>query len=101
MYTLQTIIFIYPPIGKLRKLTEAMSQVVDDFMIVSFVMLDSTDEDSIEEVLIRTDHAVQYGEDQEVKENDYDGEEAGGTNFEETDNIDAFGDDYGYGNDGF
>jgi hypothetical protein len=94
----------YLPIvsGKLRKLTDAMSQVVDDFMIVSFVMLDSTDEDSIEEVLIRTDHSVQYGEDQEVKETDYDGEEEPGvSSFEETENIDAFGDDCGYGGDGF
>jgi len=44
---------------KLKKLTEAMSSVVDDYMLVSFVLLDVTDEDSIEEVLVRTDHAVQ------------------------------------------
>ncbi len=46
---------------KLRRLTRAMSSIVDDYMIVSFVMLDVSEEDSIEEVLARTDHAVQYG----------------------------------------
>jgi hypothetical protein len=67
--------------GKLRKLTEAMCTVVDDYMLVSFVMLDVSDEESIEEVLLKTDHAVQYGEDIEPKEprnvddGDYDFEE--------------------------
>jgi GTPase SAR1 family protein len=46
---------------KLKSLTRAMSSIVDDYMIVSFVMLDVSDEDSIEEVLARTDHAIQYG----------------------------------------
>lgn len=54
--------------GKLKKLTEAFSTVVDDYMMVSFVMLDITDEESIELVLSHTDHAVQYGEDIEPKE---------------------------------
>lgn len=47
--------------GSMRKLTEAMSSVIDDFMMVSFVMLDVSDEDSIEEVMARTDHCIQYG----------------------------------------
>jgi len=54
--------------GKFKGLTQALSSVVDDFMLVSFVMLDATDEESIEEVLIRTDSAIQYGEDLEPKE---------------------------------
>lgn len=54
--------------GRLKGLTQAMSAVVDDYMLVSFVLLDITDEDSIEEVLLRTDHAIQYGEDLEPKE---------------------------------
>lgn len=54
--------------GRLKGLAQAMSNVVDDYMIVSFAMLDVSDEDSIEEVLMRTDHAVQYGEDLEPKE---------------------------------
>lgn len=65
---------------KLRRLTEAMSSVIDDYMMVSFVCLDPTDEDSIDEVLARTDHAIQYGEDLEPKEPKFDdiGEEEGG-----------------------
>jgi len=64
--------------GKLRGLTQAMSAVVDDYMLVSFCLLDITDEDSIEEVLYRTDHAIQYGEDLEPKEpRDEDLEEGG------------------------
>ena len=66
---------------RLRKLTQAISSVVDDYMMVSFVTLDVSDEDSIAEVLSFTDHAVQFGEDAEHKEpaediddnGDYDG----------------------------
>lgn len=47
--------------GKLKKLTQAMCSVIDDYMIVSFVMLDISDEDSIDNVLYRTDHVIQYG----------------------------------------
>lgn len=54
--------------GKLKKLTEAMCSVVDDYMMVSFVMLDVSDEESIEEVLMKTDHAIQYGEDAEPRD---------------------------------
>ncbi len=61
---------------KMKKLTGAMSSVIEDYMIVSFVMLDITDEDSIDEVLARIDHAIQYGEDLEPKEL-LDGEEGG------------------------
>ena len=47
--------------GKLKKLTQALCSVLDDYMLVSFVMLDVSDEESIEEVLMKTDHAIQYG----------------------------------------
>lgn len=56
--------------GKYRKLTEAMSNIIDDYMIVSYVMLDMHDEDSINDVLYRCDEAIQYGEDVEPKEPD-------------------------------
>jgi hypothetical protein len=39
----------------------AYRSVIDDYMMVSFVMLDVSDEDSIEEVLYRIDHCSQYG----------------------------------------
>ena len=46
---------------KMKKLNKAISSVVDDYMMVSFVMLDISDEDTIEDVMARTDHAIQYG----------------------------------------
>lgn len=53
---------------KLKSLTQAISSVVDDYMMVSFVMLDISDEESITQVLALTDHAIQYGEDAEHRE---------------------------------
>ncbi|CAE7566776.1 gpn3 [Symbiodinium microadriaticum] len=71
--------------GKLKNLTSAIASVVDDYMMVGFVMLDIKDEDSLIAVLAHTDHAVQYGEDAEPKEpvdadmpDDYDGGGGGG-----------------------
>jgi GTPase SAR1 family protein len=46
---------------KLKRLNRAISTIIDDYMLVSFVMLDITDEESIEDVLARTDHIMQYG----------------------------------------
>lgn len=62
--------------GKLKKLTEAICSVVDDYMLVNFVLLDISDEDSIEEVVAYTDHAVQYAEDTEPRDSNYNIEEA-------------------------
>jgi hypothetical protein len=52
----------------MRRLTSAISSVVDDYMMVGFVMLDPTEEESIELVVQHTDHAIQYGEDLEPKD---------------------------------
>jgi len=41
---------------------------IDDFSMVSFMPLDSTDEDSVGTILSHIDNAVQYGEDEEPKE---------------------------------
>lgn len=54
--------------AKLQQLTRAIGSVVDDYMIVSFTMLDVSSEDSIELVLAHVDNAMQYGEDLEPKE---------------------------------
>jgi hypothetical protein len=35
--------------------------VIDDYMMVSFAMMDISDEESIEDVLYRIDHCTQYG----------------------------------------
>lgn len=51
-----------------RKLTEAIGSVIDDYMMIGFVMLDINDEDSITAVIAHTDHAIQYGEDIEPTE---------------------------------
>ncbi len=48
-----------PP--KLKALSQAIGSVLDDYMIVSFVLLDITDEESIEEVMAKTDYIIQYG----------------------------------------
>jgi hypothetical protein len=51
----------HQPNQRLARLTSASSGVVDDFMMVSFVLLDQTDEESIEEVVSHCDRAVKYG----------------------------------------
>ena len=50
-----------PAARRLSRLTSAISSVIDDYMIVSFIMLDPTEEESIEDVLAKTDHTIQYG----------------------------------------
>lgn len=48
-------------------------------MMVSYVPLDITDEDSLDLVLYHTDHAIQYGEDLEPQDPaDFDGDIEGG-----------------------
>jgi len=46
---------------KLRTLSRALGSVLDDYMLVNFVLLDMNVEDSIEDVLARCDHIIQYG----------------------------------------
>lgn len=56
--------------GKQRKghkLTEAICSLIDDYSMVSFIPLNSMDEDSVDYVLSHVDHTIQYGEDQDVK----------------------------------
>mmetsp|Transcript_17462 Transcript_17462/g.37856 ORF Transcript_17462/g.37856 Transcript_17462/m.37856 type:complete len:334 (+) Transcript_17462:18-1019(+) len=52
---------------KRDRLTEAISSLLDDFSMVSFLPLNITDEESIDLVLMAVDHTVQYGEDAEVR----------------------------------
>jgi GPN-loop GTPase len=52
------------------RLSDAISQLLDDYSMVSFVPLNIKDEDSLEHVLATVDHAIQYGEDVEVRERD-------------------------------
>jgi GTPase SAR1 family protein len=55
---------------KRYKLTEAICSLLDDYTMVSFLPLNITDEDSMDHVLATMDHAIQYGENQEVDTGD-------------------------------
>jgi GPN-loop GTPase len=65
-----------------QRLTDSISQVLDDYTMVSYVPLNIKDEESIDHVLSCVDAAIQYGEDLEVRgfdeevgdDHDYDGE---------------------------
>ncbi|KAJ1969098.1 hypothetical protein IWQ62_000839 [Dispira parvispora] len=51
-----------------HNLNRALAHLLHDYSMVTFIPLDSTDEDSIEYLLSSIDHAIQYGEDLEPKE---------------------------------
>jgi GTPase SAR1 family protein len=57
---------------KWNRLTEAICCLLDDFSMVGFIPLNINDEDNISHVLATVDHAIQYGEDLEVRGADYD-----------------------------
>lgn len=57
---------------KWNRLTEAICSLLDDFSMVGFIPLNINDEDNISHVLATVDHAIQYGEDLEVRGADYD-----------------------------
>mmetsp|Transcript_17958 Transcript_17958/g.24872 ORF Transcript_17958/g.24872 Transcript_17958/m.24872 type:complete len:302 (+) Transcript_17958:142-1047(+) len=52
---------------KRNRLTEAICTLLDDFSMVSFCPLNIMDEDSLDHALQIVDHAIQYGEDLDVK----------------------------------
>ncbi|KAL7551103.1 hypothetical protein ACHAWF_014299 [Thalassiosira exigua] len=58
--------------AKWNRLTEAICSLLDDYSMVGFVPLNINDEDSISHVLATVDHAINYGEDLEVRGADYD-----------------------------
>ena len=49
------------------QLTDAIVGLLDDYSMVSFMPLNIRDEDSVDHVLSTVDHAIQYGEDLEVR----------------------------------
>ncbi len=59
------------------RLTEAICSLLDDYSMVGFIPLNINDEDSIAHVLATVDHAIQYGEDLEVRGADYDDDVGG------------------------
>mmetsp|Transcript_57438 Transcript_57438/g.66338 ORF Transcript_57438/g.66338 Transcript_57438/m.66338 type:complete len:358 (+) Transcript_57438:129-1202(+) len=56
-----------------QRLTDSISQLLDDYSMVSFIPLNIRDEDSIDNVLACVDQSIQYGEDLEVR--DYTGDD--------------------------
>lgn len=77
-----------------RRLNAAVAALLDEFSLVSFLPLDSTDEESLGVVLGNLDMALQYGEDAEVRVRD--DEEPGGRG----DDGDGDGGGGGFGGDG-
>lgn len=57
---------------KYQRLSEAIGRLIEDFSLVRFVPLNLTDEESISDLLLIIDNIIQYGEDTEVKQVDYD-----------------------------
>jgi GTPase SAR1 family protein len=57
-----------------HRLTDAICQLLDDYSMVSFLPLNINEEESVEHVLATVDHAIQYGEDLEVRGADDDDE---------------------------
>jgi hypothetical protein len=55
-----------------RRLNTAVASLLDEFSLISFLPLDSTDEESLGVVLGNLDMALQYGEDADVKVRDDD-----------------------------
>lgn len=53
---------------RFKALNSAMATMLDDYGLVKFLPLDPTDEESINDVLLQADLAIQYGEDLEPKE---------------------------------
>lgn len=59
------------PCFRYHKLTNALGKVLDDFSLVRYVPLNINKEESLTDVLIQTDFALQYGEDFDVKGKDF------------------------------
>lgn len=62
---------------RFRRLNAAVAGLLDEYSLVSFVPLDITDEDSIGEVLLQIDMAIQYGEDADVRVREFQEPDAG------------------------
>lgn len=57
---------------KYRKLSEAIGSLIEDFSLVRFTPLNLNDEESIADLLLIIDNIIQYGEDADVKQRDFD-----------------------------
>ncbi|XP_022341179.1 GPN-loop GTPase 3-like [Crassostrea virginica] len=53
---------------KFMKLNSSIAKMIDDYSLVKFLPMDISDEDTINDILIQIDTAIQYGEDFEPRE---------------------------------
>jgi hypothetical protein len=65
---------------KYQKLTEAFAKLVDDYALIKFMPINIFDEDSLNDVLLSVDNAIQYGEEEDVKVRDFDEPQVQGGN---------------------
>lgn len=56
---------------KYHKLSEAIGNLIEDFSLVRFTPLNLNDEESINDLLLIIDNIIQYGEDADVKQHDF------------------------------
>lgn len=56
---------------KYYKLTESLGKIITDYSLVRFLPLNIKDEESIADIKLTIDNAIQYGEDEEVKTKDF------------------------------
>ncbi|KAF6030337.1 GPN3 [Bugula neritina] len=64
-----------PGSSKFSKLNACIASLIDNYGLVKFFPLDQSDEDSITDVLLQIDLAIQYGED--LEPDDPDGRDGG------------------------
>lgn len=57
---------------KYAALSSALARLIDDYSLIKFFPLDLKDEESIGDVLLTIDMAIQFGEDADVKVKDFD-----------------------------
>ena len=57
--------------ARFSELNDEIVGLLDEFAMVSFTPLDIRDEESVSEALLVVDTAIQYGEDQEVRQREY------------------------------
>lgn len=71
-HNLLTIIDNNPWNKKYYKLTEALGRLIEDYSLVRFYPLNVKNEESITNVQLTIDNAIQFGEDADVKTRDFD-----------------------------
>lgn len=56
---------------KYRKLTQTLGRLIEDYSLVRFYPLNIKDEESIADIKLTIDNMIQYGEEEDVKMNDF------------------------------